>query len=152
MTTELGGNAWGILIGDEPIDVVVDHNTFDLDGTTILYAYGGTASAPRAINGFRFTNNAAPHGAYGINGASASTGTLTLQMYFPGAVMTGNWLSGGNPSRYPAGNRFDTPFNPALTADAPSMRLLLDGIPRGLMTAAPQAPKSLKVVIISSGK
>ena len=119
VTTRLGGNGWGILIGDEPCDVVIDHNTFDLDGTTILYAYGGTASAPRKITGFRFTNNAAPHGDYGINGASASTGTLTLQMYFPGAVVTGNWLSGGNPSRYPAGNRFDTPFDLGLSVTSP---------------------------------
>src|SRR4029077_3411154 len=75
ITTRLGGNGWGILIGDEPRDVVIDRNTFDIDGTTVLYAYGGTASAPRKITGFRFTNNVAPHQAYGINGASASSGT-----------------------------------------------------------------------------
>ena len=43
----------------------------------------GPTSAPRTITGFRFTNNAAPHGDYGINGAERSTGTLTLHMYFP---------------------------------------------------------------------
>jgi hypothetical protein len=161
VNTRFGGNAWGILIGDEPADVIVDHNTFDLDGTTILYAYGGTASAPRAIAGFRFINNAAPHGAYGINGANASTGTLTLQMYFPNVVMTGNWLAGGNPARYPPGNRFDSPFDPGLTgalapdpqqpgADLAKLRALLDTVPRGLMTGVPQAPKGLR--IISSGR
>ena len=84
MTTELGGNGWAILIGDEPRDVVIDHNTFDFDGTTVLYAYGGTSGAPRRMTGFQFTNNAAPHGDYGINGASASTGTLRSRCTFPG--------------------------------------------------------------------
>ena len=111
---------------------MIDRNTFDIDGTTVLYAYGGTASAPRKITGFQFTNNSAPHQAYGVNGASASSGTLTLQMYFPGAVMTGNWLSGGNPSKYPAGNRFETPFDPALTADAASLRPLHRQHPQGV--------------------
>ncbi len=154
VTTRLGGNGWGILIGDEPRDVLVDHNTFDLDGTTVVYAYGGTDTAPRPITGFRFTNNAAPHGDYGINGAGASTGTLTLQMYFPNVVMTGNWLSGGNPAKYPPGNRFEVPFDASTAgpagADVAKLRPLLDSVPKGLMTGVPQSPKNLR--IISSGK
>jgi hypothetical protein len=165
VTTRLGGNGWGILIGDEPRDVVIDHNTFDVDGTTVLYVYGGTDSAPRPITDFRFTNNAAPHGAYGINGASASTGTLTLQMYFPSVVMTGNWLSGGNPSKYPPGNRFETPFDlgfpvttgaslvsdpPQAGANVAKLQPFLDSVPKGIMTGLPQPPKNLR--IISSGK
>jgi len=165
VTTRLGGNGWGLLIGDEPRDVVIDHNTFDLDGTTVLYAYGERSGAPRQITGFQFTNNAARHGEYGINGASASTGTVTLQMYFPGVVLTGNWLSGGNPSRYPGGNRFETPFLLGLGvangagllsdprpagADVARLQPLLDTVPKGLMTGLPQAPKNLR--IISSGK
>ena len=165
VTTRLGGNGWGILIGDEPRDITIDHNTFELDGTTVLYAYGGTDSAPRKITGFRFTNNAAPHGEYGINGAGASTGTLTLSRYFPSLVMTGNWLSGGNPAKYPAGNRFDTPFTAGLApttgsavissaqqagADVSRLRSLLDTVPKGLMTGVPQPPKNLKIT--SSGK
>jgi hypothetical protein len=161
VTTRLGGNGWGILIGDEPRDVLIDHNTFDIDGTTILYAYGGTETAPRPISGFRFTNNAAPHQEYGINGASASTGTLTLQMYFPNVVMTGNWLSGGNPAKYPAGNRFEVPFDAGLTvtsgtalvsapgqagADVAKLRPLLDSIPKGLMTAVPLSPRNLRII------
>jgi hypothetical protein len=106
----LGGNGWGILIGDAPQNVVITHNTFDFDGTTLLYVYGGTASSPAAVTGFSFTYNAAPHNAYGVNGASASPGTLTLQMYFPSATVTGNWLSGANLSKYPSGNRAESPF------------------------------------------
>jgi hypothetical protein len=163
VTTGLGGNSWGILIGDEPCDVVIDHNTFDLDGTTILYAYGGTETAPRKITGFRFTNNAAPHGDYGINGASASTGTLTLQMYFPGAVITGNWLSGGNPAKYPAGNRFESPFETGLSvtgppAGSPDLRAgaevwtllpLINRLISGGVGAGPTAPTNLRRIIVS---
>ena len=34
VTTELGGSGWPLLIGDAPKDIVIDHNTFDFDGTT----------------------------------------------------------------------------------------------------------------------
>jgi hypothetical protein len=33
-------------------------------------------------------------------------------------VVTSNWLSGGNGSRYPPGNRFEKPFDAGLTAAA----------------------------------
>ncbi len=42
ITTRLGGNGWAVLIGDGPRDLTFDHNTFDFDGTTLLYAYGET--------------------------------------------------------------------------------------------------------------
>lgn len=106
----LGGNGWGILVGDAPRNLVVTHNTFDYDGTTLLYVYGGSASSPAVVTGFSFTYNAAPHNAYGLNGASASPGALTLQMYFPSSTVTGNWLSGANLSKYPSGNRAESPF------------------------------------------
>ena len=110
LTTTLGGTAWGFLVGEAVRDLTIDHNTIDSDGTTVLYAYGGTAAAPKPMHGFTFTNNAARHGEYGINGASASTGTLTFQMYFPSLTFTGNWLSGGTAGRYPPGNTFQEPF------------------------------------------
>jgi len=93
ITSKLGGNGWAVLIGDAPRDVTFDHNTFDFDGTTVLYAYGGKASAPRPIEGFRFTNNAGRHGQYGINGADTSPGKLTMERYFPGATISGNLLT-----------------------------------------------------------
>jgi hypothetical protein len=161
VTTALGGNGWPMLIGDEPRDIVIDRNTFDFDGTTAVYAYGGSSAAPRRITGFRFTNNAMPHRTYGINGASSSTGNPTLQMYFPGAVVTGNWLSGGTSSKYPAGNRFETPFDAGMSAattaeprpagaDMAKLRPLLENVPRGLMTGVPQPPKGLLIVISSA--
>jgi hypothetical protein len=110
ITTGLGGAGWFLLIGDAPRDIIVDHNTIDFDGTTAVYTYGGSASAPRKIYGFQFTNNALRHNAYGINGASFSTGFSTLTAYYPGATVQGNWLQGGTASRYPAGNYFSGTF------------------------------------------
>ena len=155
-TTALGGSGWMVLIGEGPRDVVFDHNTFDFDGTTLLYAYGGTKAQPRVMTGFRFTNNVAPHQQYGINGADASTGAVTLQMFFPDAVVTGNWLSGGPSSKYPAGNRFDGTFTLELSLAAASdtrgagaslskLLPLLDAVPKGLMIGIPLSPSNLRI-------
>jgi hypothetical protein len=111
--TKTLGSGWFLLIGDEPRDVTVDHNTIDFDGTTAVYAYGGTDAAPRQIAGFRFVNNALRHNQYGINGAGAASGTATLTAYFPGAVVQGNWFQGGTASRYPSGNIFSGTFEAA---------------------------------------
>ncbi len=135
VTTSLGGPGWSVLIGEQPRDVTFDHNTFDFDGTTLVFASGGTAASPKQIAGFTFTNNAAPHGQYGINGDNASTGTLTFQMYFPAAAVTGNWLSGGSSSRYPSGNRFDAPFEAAfVNRAAGDYRLVSTSSLRGAAT------------------
>jgi hypothetical protein len=157
MTTTLGGSAWPFLIGEEPRDIIIDRNTIDSDGTTLLYAYGRTTGQGRAIAGFRFTNNAARHREYGINGADASTGTLTFQMYFPSPTVTGNWLSGGSSSRYPAGNRFEEPFDvrlptgPSVAAQGPGANLwnllaVMENVRKGLMTEAPERPRSVRVI------
>ena len=107
VTTALDGNGWFLLIGHEPRDIVVDHNTIDHDGTTVGVRLRRTVTSPMPIAGFQFTNNAVRHGEYGINGANFSTpGRRRLSAYFPGAVVNGNWMPGGNSSRYPAGNIF----------------------------------------------
>ena len=110
VTSTLGGTGWFMLVGDEPRDIIVDHNTIDADGSTVLYAYGGTASAPRQITGFQFTNNATRHSTYGINGADSAFGFPALTTFFPGALVTGNWLQGGPAARYPEGNFFAGAF------------------------------------------
>jgi hypothetical protein len=92
ITKTLGGNGWAVLIGDEPRDITFERNTFDFDGTTLLYAYGGDQVRGRPIAGFHFTNNAGRKGQYGINGADASPGKLTMERYFPGATFSGNVL------------------------------------------------------------
>jgi hypothetical protein len=119
LTQTLGGSGWFMLIGDEPRNIVVDHNTVDFDGTTALYAYGETSwGAPRQITGFLFTNNALRHNDYGINGAGSSSGTSTILAYFPGALVRGNWLQGGAAVRYPDGNLFSGTFAAAFASSA----------------------------------
>ena len=54
--------------------------------------------------------NAARHGTYGINGAYFGYGNGILNGFLPGAVFTANYLAGGSPSRYPAGNLFPGTF------------------------------------------
>jgi hypothetical protein len=105
-----GGNGWFLLIGDEPRTVVVDHNTIDHDGGSLVYAYGKTASGTRPILGFQFTNNLARHNNYGINGASYAYGTGVISAYFPDGIVVRNLLSGGPANRYPPNNYFSTDF------------------------------------------
>jgi len=156
VTTELGGSGWAFLVGEAVRGLTIDRNTIDSNGTTVLYAYGGTAASPKQMPGFRFTNNAARHGEYGINGASASTGALTFQMYFPAAVFSGNWLSGGNSSRYPPGNRYEEPFdiNRFNVVGAPAgpganLRMLLsmiENIQKGVIVEVPETPRQVRVI------
>jgi hypothetical protein len=106
-----GGNGYGFLIGEEPRDVTIDHNTIDHAGSVVLYAYGGTATDPREIFGMRFTNNLARHNTSGISAAGQSYGNAAINAYFPDGVVTANLLAGGNGSRYPAGNFFGNNFD-----------------------------------------
>ncbi len=105
-----GGAGWFLLIGDGPRDVTVDHNTVDFDGTTMVYAWGGTTAEPRAIEGFVFTNNAGRQNLYGINGAGYAPGNSAIGAYFADGLITGNWIQGGAASRYPSGNAFGSTY------------------------------------------
>ena len=110
LTTALGGNAWFVLIGDGPRDVILEHNTIDSNGNTVLYVYGGTSTDPREVEGFRMVANAARHGSYGINGAYFAYGNAILAGFLPGAVFTANYLAGGSAAKYPVGNLFGGAF------------------------------------------
>jgi hypothetical protein len=118
VTQTLGGTGWFLLIGSGPRNVVVDHNTVDADGTTFVYAHGGSATDPEEIFGVQVTNNAARHNSYGINGASFSSGNSAINAYFPGSTIRGNWLAGGPASRYPSGNLFAGAFSDAFVNQA----------------------------------
>jgi hypothetical protein len=102
ISTALGGQGWFLLMGNEPRDILVDHNTIDHDGTTVVYAYGSSTTA-LPIRGFQFTNNAARQGEYGLNGADYSP-TTAIAAYYPAGVVTGNWLQAGNAAAFPPGN------------------------------------------------
>jgi hypothetical protein len=99
-----GGSGTFLQVGHSPIDVTVDHNTIMQSGN-IVTAYG-PSRGNRAIPGFRFTNNLAPHNTYGIFGNGMGSGARAIETYFPDGVIRSNVLAGGQASRYPAGNFF----------------------------------------------
>ena len=105
-----GGNGLFFLVGDGPRDVTIDHNTISTTGSSVVYAYGGTATDPREVVNAVLTNNAARHGKYGIAGDYFPYGMGIIGAFFPGATVKGNYLAGGTASRYPAGNRFSGAF------------------------------------------
>jgi hypothetical protein len=114
---------------------VFDHNTISHSGSAVVYVYGGTAAAPRRVYGMQFTNNAARHNAYGINGEFFSFGNGILQGFFPGAVVGGNYLAGGSITRYPAGTRVSGSFEGQFVdAAAGDFRLRTDSQLRGTAT------------------
>jgi hypothetical protein len=137
VTTALGGNGWFMLIGDAPRGVTVDHNTVDHEGSSLLYAYGGTSADPREILDATITNNAARHNSYGMGGAFFSYGNAILAGFYPGVQFRGNYLAGAPASRYPMGTMvagsFDAQFADAaandfrLTAGSPLRSAATDG-------------------------
>jgi hypothetical protein len=123
---EIGGAAYGgvgrfLQIGDEAREVIFDHNTISHEGSSLVFAYGGTSTDPRQMHGVRFTNNAGRHGAYGIAGAFFAYGNGIIEGFFPDGVVTGNFLASGPSSRYPDGNltsgAFETEFVDVAAAD-----------------------------------
>jgi len=109
---DLSGSRWGgsgrfVMVGDEPRDIVIDHNTVVQEGH-ILFAYGGSLGSERTILGFVLTNNLFRHNEYGIMGDSHGIGNDTLNTYFPDAVVLRNTFAGGNAWQYPANNEFPT--------------------------------------------
>jgi hypothetical protein len=115
ISTSYGGNGRLLTMGNEPAEVVVDHNTFIGNGSSVVYTYAGTRMLPdgskiagNAITGFSYTNNLSKHGQYGImtpSGASA----LSHATWLPASVIQYNVLAGATTTKYyPATNRFPT--------------------------------------------
>jgi hypothetical protein len=127
--TTWGGNGYFLLLGDEPRDIVVDHNTIVHNGSTLVYAYGGSSTSVRPILGFQFTNNAARHNSYGIWSQYFTYGTQALANYYPDAIVNGNLLASGNSSRYPAGNFFYSDFTGQFVSPASDDYRLADTSP-----------------------
>jgi hypothetical protein len=134
LSTALGGNGWFMLMGDEPRDITLEHNTIDSNGNTIINVYGGTSTDPREVYGFQMIANAARHGTYGINGSYFGYGNAIIAGFFPGAVFTANYLAGASASRYPAGTLVAGVFDDQF-ANPPSDFAVRAGSP--LKSAAP---------------
>lgn len=105
---DVSGSAWGgpgdfVQMGNGPEDVRIEGNVVAQTGR-ILSVYGGRGG--REIKGFVFRNNVVRHNEYGVIGSDAGIGLSTFAKYLPGAVFDGNDITGGDPLRYPAGNRF----------------------------------------------
>jgi hypothetical protein len=129
VTGAMGGNGWFMLIGGEPRDITVDHNTVDHDGSSFIYAYGGTDVAPKKILGAVITNNAARHGSYGMGGEFFAYGNAILTGFYPDVTFRGNYLAGGAASRYPSGNLFSGTFESQFVDVANHNFQLLPGSP-----------------------
>lgn len=97
--TVWGGNGALMLIGGGPEGLTIEHNTAIQTGNVI------GVNGP-ACPGFTFTGNVARHNNYGIFGDGVGTGNPAIVRYFPGGVIMGNVLAGGNPNLYPPSNLF----------------------------------------------
>jgi hypothetical protein len=109
---DISGAAWGgsgnfLQIGNQPRDIVVEHNTVSHTGNVVT-VYGKRDGAPAVVDGFVFRDNLMRHNTYGVKGDSLAVGSPTLDAYFRELVFGHNVLAGGKPSQYPAGNYFPT--------------------------------------------
>ena len=101
---DVSGERWGgsgrlLQMVEGADDIAFDHNTALQTGSLVI-----ADGAPHAR--FAFTNNIAPHNAYGVIGSGSASGLPTLRAFFPGARFEGNVIVGGQAERYPPGNFF----------------------------------------------
>ena len=97
-----GGGTWLQLV-DGAAGVAFEHNTA-LQTATLLLADG------RPDTGFVYTDNIAPHNAYGIIGTGTGIGLPTLASYLPGSMLRRDVLVGGLAGLYPPGNFFPAAY------------------------------------------
>jgi hypothetical protein len=100
-----GGEGRFLMIGDEPANIVVDHNTVIQSGS-ILQLYGKKSGHPRPVRGFQFTNNLALHNEYGIIGEDYGVGKPAIAAFLTGEDIRRNVLAGGDAALYPPDNFF----------------------------------------------
>jgi hypothetical protein len=87
-----------------PQDLVVDHNTAFHTGSTIV------VDAPPS-QGFVFSNDIVANNTWGVKGSGSSTGTPTLETFFPGYWFVRNAIVGGKASLYPPDNFFPATYD-----------------------------------------
>jgi len=87
-----------------PQDLVVDHNTAFHTGSTI-----SVDNYPS--RGFVFNNNIVANNIWGVKGSDSTTGTPTLETFFPGYRFMRNAIVGGKASLYPPDNFFPPTYD-----------------------------------------
>lgn len=132
---DIGGAQWGgtgmfLQIGNEPRDVVVEHNTVSHAGHVVA-VYGAPGRNIAVVDGFLFRDNLMRHNTYGVKGNDVAVGMQTLSAYFSNLTFERNALAGGDPSRYPVGNYF-----PSIAEFEASFR----NAPAGDFTLVPGSP------------
>jgi hypothetical protein len=109
-----GGTGTFVLMGGEPRDITIDHNTVMHTGNIVTFYSGiyvnssGVRVPGGPIRGLVITNNLARHNTYGIFGSGQSMGNPSLTYYAPGAIVRRNAFASDASvaSRYPADNTF----------------------------------------------
>ncbi len=97
-----GGNGRLFQLLNGVSDVVITHNTAAQSGGVV---FGGDhAPHPR----FVFQNNVVLDNGAGFLGSGTSAGKMSIERYFPGAVISRNVFIGGKPSDYPPDNVFSS--------------------------------------------
>ena len=109
---DIDGRTWGgagtfLQLGNQPRDVVVEHNTVHHTGNAVT-VYGKRNGGPAIVEGFVFRDNLMRHNTYGVKGDSLGVGSPTLDAYFRELVFGHNVLAGGRASLYPPSNYFPT--------------------------------------------
>jgi hypothetical protein len=109
---DLDSSRWGgqgrfLLIGNQPRDLVFNHNTV-LQSGSIMVLYGD-GERPLPIENLQFTNNLVFHNDTGILGDVVGTGNPAISTYLRREVIRRNVIAGGDASRYPADNFFPAP-------------------------------------------
>ncbi len=100
-----GGKGNFLQVGNQPRDIVVEHNTVQHTGNVVT-VYGKRDGVPETIDGFVFRDNLMRHNRYGVKGDSLGVGAASLDAYFRDLTFERNVLAGGKASLYPAGNYF----------------------------------------------
>jgi GT2 family glycosyltransferase len=112
------GGRWGFgrlfQLLDGARDVAITHNTAFQTGAAV---FGGDHD-PHV--GFVFENNVVLHNEFGIGGSGTGIGRPSLARYFPGSVVRGNMLVGGNAGIYPDNNFFPATAEAAGFAKGPN--------------------------------
>jgi hypothetical protein len=121
LVIDLNAGLWAgsgafVLVGAQPRDITIDHNTVLHDGNIVTFYSGSYVNSAGAtvsggpIAGFAFTNNLLKHNAYGVFGSGQGFGNQSLAFYAPGAVVRRNVMASDTAvaSRYPADNYFPT--------------------------------------------